>query len=306
MKRIISFILCVLMIVSSLPMIVIAKADTNSFTDVKEGKWYYDGVMWCADQGYMEGTSETTFSPSAEMTRAMLVTVLAAIAGVNTDEYTGSPFKDVADGKWYTGAVIWANENGIANGISDDAFGYKNAITRETLVLMVYGFMKYMGVDVSGVGEKVYESFGDTDRVHDWALDAMKWAVTNEIISGTGSVDGALQLSPRATATRAQVAVIVKAMLNKNLGGEYPVGSFTLAGRDISEYTIVCGETFTDEEANAARDIGEHLAEAIANACGVRLNVVDDDEVEPVEGACEILIGKTNREDAGLVRVERT
>jgi len=304
MKKILSLILCVLMLISAVPVMALAaEPAAKSFDDVKPGKWYYEGVMWCYEHGYMEGESETIFAPSKEMTRAMLVTVLAVIADVDTSTYTGSPFTDVGEGKWYTGAIIWANENNIANGISDDVFGYKNPVTREQLVVMVYGFMKYMNIDVSDVRENVFNSFGDKDSVHSWATEAMKWAVTNEIISGTGTVKGAPQLSPRSTATRAQVAVIVKAMLNKNLGGEYPVGSFTLGGKDISEFTIVCGKTF--EEGNS-REIGEFLAKSIKNACGVELPVVNDDEIEPVEGACEILIGRTNREDAGLVTVERS
>ncbi len=304
MKRILSLILCVLMLISAVPMMISAD-NAKAFDDVKPGKWYYEGVMWCYENGYMEGESETIFAPSKEMTRAMLVTVLAAIADVDTSTYTGSPFTDVGEGKWYTGAIVWANENNIANGISDDTFGYKNPVTREQLVVMVYGFMKYMNIDVSDVRENVFNSFGDKDSVHSWATEAMKWAVTNEIISGTGTVKGAPQLSPRDTATRAQVAVIVKAMLNKNLGGEYPVGSFTLGGKDISEFTIVCGETFKIEEDDAAGEIGRFIAEAIKNACGVELPVVYDTEIEPAEGACEILIGKTNREDAGFVNVER-
>ncbi|MBQ3100015.1 MAG: DUF4838 domain-containing protein [Clostridia bacterium] len=308
MKKILCIVLVLLTLVSAVPaMAVSADEPAKSFADVKEGKWYYEGVMWCAEQGYMAGESETHFAPSKEMTRSMLVTVLAAIAGVDTSapEYQNSPFVDVKEGKWYTGAVVWANANNIANGISDDTFGYKNPVTREQLVVMVYQFMQMQGVDVSNVSENTYLSFGDTDRVHSWAVEAMKWAVTNEIISGTGSVDGALQLSPRSTATRAQIAVIVKAMMNRNLGSEYPVGSVTLGGSDISEFTIVCGKTFEDEEANAARKIGERLASVIKNACGAELTVVNDTDLEAVEGAKEILIGKTNREDAGLLTVER-
>ena len=308
MKRILSLILCVLMLIGAVPaMAVSADEPVKSFTDVKKGKWYYEGVMWCAEQGYMDGTSETTFSPSAEMTRAMLVTVLAAIADVNTDaeEYQQSPFTDVKEGKWYTGAVVWANANGIANGISEDTFGYKNAITRETLVLMVYKFLDMQGVDVSYVNENKYNACGDTDRVHDWAVDAVKWAITNDIISGTGTVEGAPQISPRAVATRAQIAVIVKAMLEKNLGGEYPVGSLNLGGTDISEFAIVYGETDEYRGSFVVKDIGEYLRDHIAAATGVTLEVYSHTELEPVQGAKEILIGKTNREDAGLVTVDR-
>ena len=308
MKKILCIVLVLLTLVSAVPaMAVSADEPAKSFADVKEGKWYYEGVMWCAEQGYMAGESETHFAPSKEMTRAMLVTVLAAIAEVDTeaDEYKHSEFVDVKDGKWYTGAVVWANANNIANGISDDTFGYKNPVTREQLVVMVYQFMQMQGVDVSKVNENKYNACGDTDRVHSWAVDAMKWALDNEIISGTGTVNGAAQISPRDTATRAQIAVIVKAMLNKNLGGEYPVGSLTLGGSDISEFAIVYGEA---GKANGvtAEGIAQYLCEHILVATGITLPIYADTELPATAGAKEILVGKTNREDAGLVSVDRS
>jgi len=311
MKRILSLILCVLMLIAAVPAMAVSANEpvtAKAFDDVKEGKWYYEGVMWCADQGYMAGESETIFAPSKEMTRAMLVTVLAAIAGVDTsaDEYAHSPFVDVKDGKWYTGAIVWANENKIATGISEDTFGYKNPVTREQLVLMVYQFMQMQGVDVSGVNENKYNACGDTDRVHSWAVEAMKWALDNEIVGGTGTVNGAAQISPRSTATRAQIAVIVKAMLNKNLGGDHPVGSLTLGEYDISEFAIVYGETHTYRENSSIENIAAYVRGRIAEATGVELSVYADTELPAVEGAKEILIGKTNREDAGLVTIDRS
>ncbi len=309
MKRILSLILCVLMLISAVPMMAVSADEPTAkeFDDVKPGKWYYEGVMWCYENGYMTGESETIFAPSKDMTRAMLVTVLAAIAGVDTsaDEYQQSPFVDVAAGKWYTGAVVWANQNDIANGISDDTFGYKNPVTREQLVVMVYQFMQMQGVDVSKVNENKYNACGDTDRVHSWAVEAMKWAVDNEIVSGTGTIDGAPQISPRDTATRAQIAVIVKAMLGKNLGGEHPVGSLTLGGADISEFAIVYGETHDYKKSATALTIAEYLRDHIAEATGVTLEIYSHTDREAVEGAKEILIGRTNREDAGFVTVDR-
>ena len=307
MKRILSLILCLLMLVSAAPAMAVSADEpaAKNFDDVKSGKWYYEGVMWCAERGYMTGESETLFAPSQEMTRSMLVTVLAAIAGVDTnaDEYQNSSFVDVKAGKWYTGAVVWANANNIANGISDDTFGYKNPVTREQLVVMVYGFMKYMNIDVTSVRETAFERFGDKNDVHSWAIEAMKWAVTNEIISGTGTIDGAPQLSPRTTATRAQIAVIVKAMLEKNLGGEYPVGSLTLGGSDISEFAIVYGTTYRGYD--SGKEVAEQFKHIISAGVGVELPVYADTQLPAVEGAKEILIGKTNREEAGLVTVDR-
>ena len=306
MKRILSMLLAVLMIVTALPMMMFAADETiDPFIDVKADRWYTEAVMWCYANGYMTGTSENTFEPSTVMNRAMFVTVLAAVAGVDTSavEYTGK-FTDVAEGKWYTGAIEWAAAMGIASGISDDVFGRNNSVTRETIVLMSYQFMKTQGVDVEkNVDTDILALYGDADRVHDWALTAMAWAATNEIISGTGTVEGTPQLSPRATATRAEVAVIVKAMLSLNLGGDTPVGSFKLNGTDISDYTIVYGETHKGEK--SALEIAEKLQDIIAKATGVEVPVVSDDELAPSSDAYEILIGRTNREESYVI-VEET
>ena len=80
----------------------------NPFTDVDEGDWFYNEVKYVAVNGLMNGTSDTTFSPTDDMTRAMLVTVLYRIAGEPAVNGTNS-FKDVANGRWYTNAIIWAN-----------------------------------------------------------------------------------------------------------------------------------------------------------------------------------------------------
>ncbi len=93
-------------------------------------------------------------------------------------------------------------------------------------------------------------------------------------------------------------------MLNKNLGGEHPVGSLTLGGADISEFAIVYGDTH-NYRADAS-EIAEYVRGRIAEATGVELEIYSHTDREAVEGAKEILIGKTNREDAGLVTVDRS
>lgn len=308
MKRLLSMLICLCMLISAMPMAMFAESgtnDTNPFIDVKPDRWYTEAVLWCYANGYMEGTSGNEFSPSGEMTRSMFATVLASVAGVDTAsiEYKGS-FTDVAEGKWYTGAVEWAAENEIVSGIGGGLFGYKNAVTRETLVLMVYKFMQYMGYDTSiNVEQTALDRFVDLDEVHDWAREALTWAVSYDIISGTGTVNGEPYLSPRATATRAQVAVIIRKFLSVNLTNEHPIGSLSLNGTDISEFTIVYGETLKGYQ--NGREIAEKFCDVIYKATGIDLNVYADTEFIAAEGAKEILIGKTNREDAGLVTIDR-
>ena len=118
-------IVSLLIILAVIPVLClgVAAGGASPFDDLPEGKWYTESVIWCYEHGYMAGTSANTFSPDGKMTRAMVVTVLAAVAGVDTraDVYQKSLFTDVPAGKWYTGPVCWAAMNGVASGVAPEA-----------------------------------------------------------------------------------------------------------------------------------------------------------------------------------------
>ena len=200
MKKIISLILTVLMIAAVVPF----SAFAGRFEDIADGKWYTEGISFCAANGYMDGVAEGKFDRSSNLTRAMFVTILAKIDGVNTDDYANRTiFSDVAVGKWYTGAITWAAENNLASGIGEGLFGYKNNVTREQMALFLYVYTGYKALDTSASASVA--SYEDSGRIHDWALDAVKWAVASGLISGTS----ATVLDPRGTCTRAQAAVMI-------------------------------------------------------------------------------------------------
>ena len=211
MKRLISLILCTLMILTAVPF----SASAGRFDDVAEGKWYSEGIEFCAEMGYMDGTSERIFDRNSELTRSMFMVILSKIDGVDLTEYeTRTVFNDVAIGKWYTGAITWAAENNLASGIGDNAFGYKVSITREQMALFFYVYAQYKGISTTETAD--ISSFDDADRTHDWARSALEWAVANELLSGIGNN----LLSPRGTCTRAQAAVIVHAFAKKYMSNE--------------------------------------------------------------------------------------
>ncbi|MCQ2420574.1 MAG: S-layer homology domain-containing protein, partial [Clostridia bacterium] len=85
------------------------------FTDVKKTDWSYDDIAYVYENGLMNGTSATTFSPKTDTSRAMIVTILWRLEGAPVVNYAMS-FKDVAPGQWYTEAIRWAQANGIVNG----------------------------------------------------------------------------------------------------------------------------------------------------------------------------------------------
>jgi hypothetical protein len=175
------------------------------FDDVKPGRWSYDAISYVTGQGYFKGTSATQFSPSANMTRAMFVTVLGRMAGVSENTNAVTSFQDVAAGQYYTGYVAWAAEQGIVLGTSATTFAPSANVTREQMAAFLYRYAKYLGMDVSVKnGSTALSAFSDAGSVSSWAVDAMTWAVSNGIINGTGK-----GLEPQSYATREQVAQII-------------------------------------------------------------------------------------------------
>ena len=156
---------------------------SRDFTDTK-GHWADDAIDFATAHELFSGTGETTFSPDSPMTRAMLMTVLARFDGQNT----------AGGAVWYEKAMVWAKENGISDGSDPDG-----SITREQLATMLW---RYVG---SPAGNGSLSSFGDSANVSGYAVEALRWAVGEGLISG----DDAGLLAPQGSATRAQVATIL-------------------------------------------------------------------------------------------------
>ena len=175
---------------------------TISYNDVKAGDWYANAVNYVTLTGLMNGTGDG-FSPNLAINRGMMVTVLYRMAG--SPEVTAeNPFTDVPADTWYTDAVIWASENDITAGTSETTFSPTNSLPREQLATFFYRFADFENPDpIEITGDLT--GFTDADQVASYATDAMKWAIGEGLISGTTETT----LSPKATATRAQVATIL-------------------------------------------------------------------------------------------------
>ena len=174
----------------------------SAFTDIPND-WSRQGIEFCVNKGLMNGVDSTHFNPSAQMTRAMLVTVLYRAAGSPQVSTGNLPFYDLKS-SWYTNAVAWAYHSGITSGISQNAFDPDGAVTREQLVCMLYRFRALQGGNVTNVDGTVLGSYGDNAYVSDWAHLSFCWSVQQGIING---VDGELQ--PQGIANRAQIATIL-------------------------------------------------------------------------------------------------
>ncbi|MDL2273420.1 S-layer homology domain-containing protein [Oscillospiraceae bacterium OttesenSCG-928-G22] len=185
----------------------------NPFTDVTASAWYYGDVQYAVENGLFSGTSATTFSPSAPMTRAMLVTVLWRMEGepVFDDILMYANFADVVQGLYYEKAVGWAVKNEIVGGYGEGFFGPDDNVTREQFATILYRYAKYKGIDVS-VGEDTnILSYNDALNVSEYAVAALQWACGEGIITGK---PGGL-LDPQGSATRAEAAAMLRRYLEQ-------------------------------------------------------------------------------------------
>ena len=175
---------------------------TLPFLDVQTGDWFYDAVMFVYGEGMMNGTSSTTFSPDATTTRGMIVTILHRLAGSPASRESAD-FLDVPAGQYYSEAVAWASENGIVNGYDDGNFGPDDTITREQMAAILYRYAGFQGYDMSAKAD--LSGFSDAGTVSGYAQEAIRWANAAGLVSGTSTTT----ISPKAGATRAQVAAIL-------------------------------------------------------------------------------------------------
>ncbi len=180
--------------------VIEASCPAKAFDDVAVDVWYHEAVDYVALNGLMNGKGDGIFAPNANLTRAELVTVLYRMAGEPSVEGMTHPFADVAAGTWYTDAVIWAYNAEVVKGISDTAFAPGANITREQIATIMYRFS-----EAEAVTEDALADFADADKVSDWAVEAMNWAVSVGLINGVAEDT----LAPQGNATRAQIATIL-------------------------------------------------------------------------------------------------
>ena len=169
----------------------------NFFVDVPADAYYYDAVLWAAENGITGGTDAVHFSPNATCTRAQAVTFLWRAAGCPAPESSTMPFTDVAEGSYYHDAVLWAVENGITKGTSDTTFTPNAKCTRAQIVTFLWRSQKS-------------PASGSVNPFTDVAADAyyagaVLWAVENGITAGTT----AATFSPNNDCTRAQIVTFL-------------------------------------------------------------------------------------------------
>ena len=210
MKKAFAFILAAIMFALSvsatssveLPEIQIGTA----FSDVDVNRWSYGSICYAYDKGYMLGVGGDRFNPAGTMTRAMVVTVLWRREGSPEIAFS-KDFKDVAEGQWYTSAVLWAKRYGVVNGTSETTFSPRGEITREQLVTMLCRYTDYKELDTSSKAS--IAKYPDAGSVSSWAKSAVIWATDKGLIKGNKRGDRDY-LDPKGKATREQFAAILE------------------------------------------------------------------------------------------------
>ena len=170
------------------------------FTDVKPSDPYYDAVKYLYEKNIMNGTSNTLFSPNAELTRGMVVTILYRMEGEPATKNSGT-FSDVKTGRYYSEAVEWAAENSIVNGFTDGSFKPERAVTREQLASILCRYARFSGITT-------YEAkLPANASVSSWAAKDVAWAYAEGILNAVQTAAAA------KNANRAEVAMAIYAYL---------------------------------------------------------------------------------------------
>ena len=214
-------LLLALILTLSLSVTAYAAVEDTGFSDVAADAWYADAVTYVRDNGLMSGTSDTTFTPGGTMTRGMLVTTLYRMAGSPSleNEDLGYPFADVPGDAWYADGVYWARLAGVVGGYSEDQFGPDDPVTREQIAVILW---RYAGSPAAESGT----DFADEGSISAYAAQAVDWARANGIVNGVEDN----RFLPQSSATRAQVATILRNYLTMEEAGEpeAPEGSRVL------------------------------------------------------------------------------
>jgi hypothetical protein len=182
------------------PKFALTVKASNPFKDISTSAWYYDAVMYVYGQNLMVGTAADAFSPTATLTRAMIVTILYRHAGEPSIDGLTNPFNDVPADQWYTTAIIWAANNGIVSGYGDGRFGTNDALTNEQLAALIH---RTQQADKKIPPNKdTTPAMSDADKVSDWAkgvVDALNKQGIFDDIPGAA-------FNPQAPASRAEIA----------------------------------------------------------------------------------------------------
>ena len=186
--------------------VIPAHCASKSFTDVDTNQWYHTYVDYVVDHGIMNGMGGGRFAPNGNVTRAQLVTTLYRMAGSPQVEEM-STFADVPANRWYSAAVAWAQDVGVAVGVTETAFQPNDSTTREQAATFLYRYVtEYLKQEpTQGADLSAYQ---DAASISPYAEEALAWATAEGILEGFGDDT----LKPKDVLSRAQLAKLMTIM----------------------------------------------------------------------------------------------
>ena len=179
-----------------------AESDVR-FTDLGNHAWAEDAINALADKGIIKGTSETTYSPANNITRADFALLLVRAFEKESDNTEN--FADVSETDYFAKELAIARNTGLVGGVGDNKFAPKENIKRCDMMLMVYRVLKAEGIELE-VSDVDMADIGD---VPEYALDAVKALIGVGLVNGKNNL-----IAPNDNTTRAEVAVLLKRVLD--------------------------------------------------------------------------------------------
>jgi len=256
-KKILAVVLATVMLLGLVSVFGAGAAEKNTFSDVGKKKWFYEAVTYVSDNGLMTGTSATKFEPDTSMNRAMFVTVLGRLSGVDDKNYTPDNFSDTKKKTWYSPYVAWAKENNIVDGYEDGTFKPLKNVTREEMSAIIIRYIDFLGLNMPK-DPTAPTKFTDAGKIAKWAREYVDVMRTLGIVTG----DANYRFTPKDTLTRAQAAIIIMRL-------DKAIKDLTVETPYKPEYSVNGGEFLL----LGAWDI--YYAALGTNTDGVKVNVGD-------------------------------
>jgi hypothetical protein len=180
----------------------------KNFEDLGGYSWASRAIEVMASKGVINGTSETTFNPSADIKRADFILMLVKALGLSAK--TQDNFADVSSSAYYAEAMATAKALGITAGVGNNNFNPNAKITREEMMVLAARAMEKAGKPLAIASDSELKGYSDTAQISSYALNDVAALVKAEIIKGSGN-----SIKPKRTATRAEAAVIIYNLYNR-------------------------------------------------------------------------------------------
>ncbi len=208
--------------------------DIADMKDIVTGSWYYDDVAFVFANGIMKGTTESTFAPGEDMTRAQFITILGRYAGIEDSSSTApvsTKFSDVNTKAYYAAHVAWGVEQGIIQGTTATTFSPSDEISRQDMAVMMARYAAAMEILLPDGDSET--KFADDEAISSYAKEAVYQMKAAGVLNGKGNN----KFDPKGTALRSEVAAVMHRFI-EYAEKEAPVGTATLS---VEKFTLGLG-----------------------------------------------------------------